>query len=426
SPAHAPAPVVTKPGEAPSPAEEAEAKAAAAYGRQSPVRYRGTFDDKQEAAARPGDYTLDPEYRGFIPIPDTVFMIKFNPKPRVDNTVDSDNPGNDSRFVTATIPVEGTPQQGGGERFNANGNGSQIRLDMRAPSMAGNFRFYYQNDFFGSNSKDFQYRLQHLYGQFLGFTGGFTYGIFEDPDAWPDTVDYEGPNAVIFARRPLVHYRMSLADEWNLTLGLEDPDILVDTSGSGDPPASRRTRAPDGGFNVRWEPGSLGHMQFSTIMRSIGVNGGLVDDQDVFGWGVNLAGTFHVTDSDTLQFWGVYGHGVGGMGNDTSFVNSDAALDSDGDLVALEYVSGLLAFTHRWTPRWRSTATYGYANLENTGTQPDDAYDFTHYASANLIYQIFKRFSVGVEALYGFKEVKNGDDGDVFRFQVSLLYSVFD
>ncbi len=424
APAPAPAPLVTKPGEAPAPAEEAEAKMAAARGRQSPVTYRGTFDDKQEAAARPEDYTLDPKYRGFIPIPTTVFMIKFNPKPRLDLTSDTDNAGNDFRFVTATIPTEGTPAQGGGEHFNVNGNGSQLRLDMRAPSMPGNFRFYYQNDFFGSDSRNFQYRLQHLYGQYYGLVAGFTYGIFEDPDAWPDTVDYEGPNAVIFARRPLVHYTFTLPEDFYLTLGLEDPDIFVDTT--GDPNASRQTRAPDAGFNVRWEPGDLGHMQFSTIFRSIGIDGDLVESDDVFGWGVNLAGSINVTDSDMLQFLGVYGQGVGGMGNDTSFVNSDAALDGNGDLVPLEYMSGLLALTHRWTPRWRSTATYGYANLENTAMQAEDAYDFTHYASANLVYKIYKRFSIGFEALYGFREVNNGDDGDVFRFQVSMLYSLFD
>lgn len=424
APAAAPASMVTKPGEAPSPAEEAEAKAAAAYGRQSPVTYRGSFDDKQHPAARPGDYTLDPQYRGFIPIPGTVFNIKFNPKPHLDLTSDTQNSGDDSRFVTAKIPLEGTPAHGGGERFNANGNGSQLRLEMRAPSLPGNFRFYYQNDFFGSNTENFQYRLQHIYGQYYGVVAGFTYGVFEDPDAWPDTVDYEGPNAVIFARRSLLHYKMTLTDEWNLTLGLEDPDIFVDTS--GDPNASQRFRAPDGGFNVRWEPGSLGHMQFSTIMRSIGIDGDLVDDDDVFGWGVNLAGSLNVTGSDTLQFWGVYGQGVGGMGNDTSFVNSDAALDAGGDLEALEYVSGLLAFTHRWTPQWRSTATYGYVNLGNAAMQPDDAYDSTQYASANLVYQLLKRLSIGGEVLYGSREVKNGDDGDVFRFQIGLVYSLFD
>jgi len=426
----APAPAAPPPaaaadtGEAPSPAEEMEAKMAKKYGRQSPIQYRGSFDDKQEAAARQSDETLDITYRGFIPIPNTVFLLKFNPKPRLDMMLDSDNSGDDFRFVTAKIPVEHSPQHGGGERFNANGNGSQIRVDLRAPALNSNFRLYYQNDFFGSDSRNFQYRLQHFYGQAYGLLVGFTYGIFEDPDAWPDTVDYEGPNAVVFARRPLVHYTLSLAEQWNLTLGLEQPDIFVDTS--GDPDASKRTRAPDGGFNVRWEPGDLGHMQFSTIFRSIGIDGGTGKSEDVFGWGINLAGSLNVSRSDTVQFWGVYGQGVGGMGNDTSFVNSDAALDRHGNLVPLDYVSGLLALTHRWTPRWRSTATYGYANLENTAMQPDDAYDFTHYASVNVVYQIFKRFSIGLEGLYGYKQEKDNDNGDVFRLQVGLLYSPFD
>jgi hypothetical protein len=70
--------------------------------------------------------------------------------------------------------------------------------------------------------------------------------------------------------------------------------------------------------------------------------------------------------------------------------------------------------------------TYGYANLGNAGLQAPDAYDYTHYASLNVVYKIMKRFSVGAEGLYGFRNVNNGDDGDVFRFQVSLMYSIFD
>lgn len=49
------------------------------------------------------------------------------------------------------------------------------------------------------------------------------------------------------------------------------------------------------------------------------------DSHDVFGWGVNLAGSINVTDSDTMQLWGVFGQGVGGIGNDTSFENSGDA-----------------------------------------------------------------------------------------------------
>lgn len=201
--------------------------------------------------------------------------------------------------------------------------------------------------------------------------------------------------------------------------------MYIDTTGN--PGAGRKTVMPDLGFNVRWLPGDLGHVQFSTIFRTLGSDGGEAFGSDeAFGWGTNIAGSLNISDADTAQFWFVYGEGVGGMGNDASFFNSDAALDADGDLVALDYFSGLLAFTHRWSPRWRSTGTYGYVNLQNAALQADDAYDQTHYASVNLIYQLFKRMSVGVEGLYGYNQVKNGSAEDGFRLHVGLFYSLFD
>lgn len=411
-------------GAAPSPAEDYEAKMAKRALKLDPVPFQNSLDDRQGPAPRPKGYTFDPQYRGFIQIPRTAFMIKFNPKPRVDLTFDTNNSGDDFRFVPAKIPLDGTPEQGGGEQFNANGNGSQLRVDMRAPDLKGNFRFYYQNDFFGSDEKNFQYRLQHLYAQYYGVTAGFTYGVFEDPDAWPDTVDYEGTNSTIFARRPLVHYTYEMPHSTNITFGVEDPDFFVDTS--GDPDAIQHKRIPDMGFNFRWEPKGKGHIQFSTIFRSLGVQSGLFGDQNTFAWGLNLGGSFNFTKRDMIQFLGVYGFGVGGMGNDTSFVDSDAAFNANGDLVPLQYISALLGYTHNWTPRMRSTLSYGFANLGNTALQDDDAYNFTHYGSANFIFSLLKRLNIGVEGLYGYRQVKNGDHGDVFRAQLSLMYSLFD
>src|SRR5262245_9357795 len=180
-------------------------------GHASLVQDRGAMNDQQEGAPRPTDYTLDPKYHGFVPVPNTAVLVKFNAKPRLDVTSDNRNAGNPDRFATATIPVQGEPDYGGGEQFNVNARGSTLSLDVRAPEMPGNFRFFYQNDFFGSGS-GMQYRVKQLYGQFFNVTAGFTYSCFEDPDAWPDTVDYEGPNAVIFARRALVRYMVPMGE----------------------------------------------------------------------------------------------------------------------------------------------------------------------------------------------------------------------
>ena len=400
-----------------------------AVGTKSPVTFRGALDDKQEAATRPKDFTLDPTYQGFIPIPNTPALIKFNAKPHLDLISDNRNAGNENRFVPAVFPLKGSAEYGGGQQFSANANGTQLRVDVRAPELGGNFRFYYQNDFFGSGSDtgDMKYRVQHLYGQFYGFKGGFTYGVWEDPDSWPDTVDYEGPNAVIFSRRPVAQYTHAWSDNWNTTFGIEKPDIFVDTDSGPNAGGSSLTRMPDLGFNTRYEKEGLGHLQFSTLFRDLGAKDSLGEDHHVFGWGVNLSAGVDVSKNDSLQLLGVYGHGVGGQGNDAGFHNSDAAFDDDGDLEALPYWSVAAGFTHRWNQSLRSTISYGYVNLDNASGQVDTFYHTTHYGSANLVWQLRKRLSVGLEGLYGLLEAKNGvDSGDHWRVQVGMVYSLFD
>ena len=413
----APAPAAA-PAPGPGPAQAPQS-----VGATSPVKPRGSFNDQQQAAPRPDDLTLDPKYRGFNQVPNTPVLIKFNAKPRVDGTYDNHNSGNEDRFPTAQIPVEGDADHGGDGVFNMNAKGSQLRIDVRAPQVAGSPRFYYENDFFGSGGGEFPYRIRHLYGQIYNVIVGQTFSVFEDPDVWPDTVDYEGPNANVFARRPLVRFQHRFGEEWQLNLGIEQPESEIDAS--IDPGASGRNEAPDGGFNVRWERSDTGHVQFATILRDLGVEGPIVGDQNVLGWGLNLSGGFDVFGSDSLQAEITYGEGIFRYIND-DFQNTDAAFDSDNNLEALPVVAGLFGYTHHWNEALRSTVSYGYVDVNNAASQDGDAYDITHYASINLVWQIRKRLSVGLEELYGFKEENDGDDGSVFRTQLGLVYQIFD
>jgi hypothetical protein len=43
---------------------------------------------------------------------------------------------------------------------------------------------------------------------------------------------------------------------------------------------------------------------------------------------------------------------------------------------------------------------------------------------ANPIRQLRRHLSVGAEGLYGMRKTKGGSDGEVFRFQLGLLYSI--
>jgi hypothetical protein len=216
-------------------------------------------------------------------------------------------------------------------------------------------------------------------------------------------------------------------ENWNTTFGVEKPDIFVDLGSGPNPGTSTLTRTPDLGFNTRYEKAGLGHLQFSSLFRDIGAKDGLGDDLHVFGWGLNLSAGIDVTKKDFLQLLGVSGHGIGGQGNDAGFVNSDAAFKSNGNLEALPYWSATAGYTHKWNDQFRSTLTYGYVNLDNSSGQIGTFYHLTHYASANIVWQLRRRLSVGLEGLYGFKEVNNGaDSGDHWRVQLGMVYSLFD
>ena len=341
----------------------------------------------------------------------------------MDFTDDSRNSGDPDRFVTAQIPTKGTPSYGGGNQFNVNARGSQLSLDVRAPDLEGAPRFYYEMDFFGGGTTGgMTPRVRQLYGQYYNIIAGYSYSVFEDPDAWPDTVDYEGPNSAVFARQPEIRYQLSLTDQWHLNFGLQQPCTDLDPGTYVN--AAAVNHAPDGGFNVRWEDPQAGHVQFGTLFRALGANDPVLGDQTVFGWGMNLAGSLNVWAKDTMQFQATYGHGIFHYIND-NFVNNDVTYDNRGQLVALPFLGLMAGYTHRWSDQFRSTATFGYNNINNEPAQGALAYHETYYTSLNVMYQLRKRLTIGLEGLYGRKEVQDGTSGDVFRIQLSLVYSLF-
>ena len=384
---------------------------------------RDNLNDMQTAAPRPYDLSLLREkYNGFIPIPYTKAMIRFNASPRVDFTNDNTNTGNENKFVTADIPVSGEADKGGGYHFNINAQGTRLSMDVRAPGIDGSPRFYYENDFAGSGTAYLNYRVRHLYGLFYNIVLGQTYTVFEDADAWPDTLDYEGPNSAISSRRPLLQYMIMPNDYWGIGISIEKPTPKVDTS--IDPTATSQLNAPEGGFQVKWMNEKYGHIQFSTIFRNLGVKGTIVGDQDVFGWGASLSANINLFKKDSFQTMLTYGEGIFYFINDAT-ENGDAAFNSRNQLQALPVVALMAGYTHYWGGDFRSTGSFGFVNLGNETSQTGDSYHRTYYGSLNLVYQMFKRLSFGVEGLYGYNQVKSHASGQAWRGQFTVTYKIF-
>jgi hypothetical protein len=177
-------------------------------GEQSQTNDRHTFLDDQWPAPRVNNAPIDPTLKGFLPIPGTSTIIRLSGSARLDAIADDSNNGNPNEFIPSSFPVPGQPGAGGPSRSQVEAKGARITFELRRPVGEDNsLRVYFENDFFGdASSSDMVYRLRHLYGQAWNLLVGQTFSNFMDIDAFPDVVDYEGPNGLVNKRQPQIRY----------------------------------------------------------------------------------------------------------------------------------------------------------------------------------------------------------------------------
>ena len=202
---------------------------------RTPVRDADTFLDQQQAAPRVNNAPLDPKLKGFIAIPGTETMFKIGGSARLDAIMDLSNNGNPNQFVPSTIPVRGEPGWDGGERSTLHAKGTRLSLELRRPvPWDGTLRIYTEYDFFDdATSSAMKFRARHFYGQAWNFLIGQTFSAFMDIDAFPDVVDYQGPNGIVNRRQPQIRYTLPLYDrektKFSVFASIEQPESKIDT-----------------------------------------------------------------------------------------------------------------------------------------------------------------------------------------------------
>ena len=406
----------------------AELPAAAMPKDRTPVRDADAFLDLQNAAPRVNNAPLDPELKGFIPIPGTDTIFKIGGSARLDAILDLGNSGNPNEFVPSTIPVPGQPGWDGGERSTLHTKGTRLSLELRRPvPWDGSLRLYTEFDFFDdSPSSSMKFRTRHFYGQAWNFLIGQTFSAFMDVDAFPDVVDYAGPNGIVSRRQPQIRYTLPLYDrdgtKFNVFASLEQPTPQVNLDSDEFTEELRVvTHVPDGILGFRWE-GTLGHVQGAGLFRELSFESDNGPSSDRFGWGASLGGAVNVGAKDKLSAQVTYGNGVARYLNDGGD-SLDAAIEN-GRLEAIPVFAAMVGYTHHWNDHWRSTVSGGYVKADAPSTLDRFTLDNTIYASANLMWHPTTSVHMGLEYLYGRKETLDGSERDAHRFNFVVRYDL--
>src|SRR6266478_2775298 len=207
-----------------------------------------TFSEDTVAAARFNNVPLDPKYHGFFRLPGTQTILKIGGYFKTDFIYDLKPAGNTDSFVTSSIPI---PTVVGVNNSTVSIRPTRLNLDFRIPSTQfGDVRFYVEGDLFGTNATT--PRLRHAYTQVRNVLIGQTFSNFMDPDGFPDTLDFQGPNGMVSIRNPQFRYGLALSPSTTFYVSVEKPssDITFKTSQFSSQP---NAPSPDGAIRLRQE-----------------------------------------------------------------------------------------------------------------------------------------------------------------------------
>jgi hypothetical protein len=386
------------------------------------TKTRDLANENSDSAARVANELIDPSLRGYFRLPGTGTLIKLSGFVKTDLFVDANQAGSYyGAYVPSSFPD--TPQP---HTVNATVSmrPSRFSAEFLQPVNNGGDKVkgFLEFDFLGNYDRN-SLRLRQFYAQYKNLLAGQTWSAFADPDAFPDTLDFEGPPGLIGMRQPALRYSQPLGERNSI-------GVSVEKSGT-DIPFSTQFGVPQGsslfpdfiGF-YRYE-NDHGHLYFATVARSVG---GIVPNTNfpdlknhVVGYGGSLSGVFG-SKNNNVVFQMVIGKGISNYYNDNFGLGSDVGGAANGKLVAVPTGSGSAGYQHHWSKLVRSTFSYGYTRINNTAEAPGTDYHVSNYATANVIVQPSVSLLFGVEYIYGSLERKDGFKWVAPRVQASITY----
>ena len=129
------------------------------------------------------------------------------------------------------LPASAGEQVGFGVDGNVFMSVRQTRFGVQSwvPTKAGELYTIFEFDMFGvgANAGQTTIRLRKAYGQIGKFGAGQTNSAFMDIDVFPNTLEYWGPNGMVFFRNLQVRY-MPIQGASFLTIALEQPGASAD------------------------------------------------------------------------------------------------------------------------------------------------------------------------------------------------------
>ena len=314
---------------------------------------------------------------------------------------------------------------------------SRFGVKSSIPTKYGELKTIFEFELFGVGAQAGEtiFRLRHFYGELGHFGAGQNWSVFVDPDAFPNTVEYWGPNGLVWFRN--VQFRwMPIMGKNALTIGLERPGASADEGKFSDRVelvgVNPKFDLPDFTANARFNR-DWGYIQISGLLKRlkwVDTNNDPINlSGSAVGWGVSLSSSPRFNQNNVGHFQITYGAG------EENYLN-DAPVDVSVELtnppnpqrpiqgVALPAFGLSTYLDHTWSKRLTSSIGYSMVNIQNSDGQTNDAFHRGYYGSANLLFTPVNNAMFGGEFLWGRRQnFRDGFFADDYRIQFAFKYN---
>jgi hypothetical protein len=320
-------------------------------------------------------------------------------------------------------------------RFSLSPRQSRFGVRAEIPTPNGDVKGNFEFDMYGTG-KDAglaTIRLRHAWGQWKSIGGGYTNSAFMDVDVFPNTLEYWGPNGMLFLRNSQVFYEPFNDGKSNARIAVEAPGASGDLGLVADrielQNVKPRFPRPDFTGHYRWGQ-DWGYVQVGGALRYFAYDDLIPNDQFAlsghnWGWGVSLSSNYKPTPKDVLRFQIIQGAGVENYFNDAPI---DIGVESNPGNPVTPVVGkplgdfGLVLYLdHTWNDRFTSAIGYTRVDISNSNGQTPDAFKSGQYLSGNLLVTPAPNVLMGGEFVWIHRE--NFSDGfgvSDFRLQFSF------
>jgi outer membrane murein-binding lipoprotein Lpp len=315
----------------------------------------------------------------------------------------------------------------------------QTRFGVKTatPTGLGTLKTQFEFELFGTGVDAGQttFRLRHAYGELGQFGAGQTWSPFMDIDVFPNSVEYWGPNGMVFFRNVQVRWMPIRSDSTRLTFAVERPGASADQGVYADRVELQGVKPKFDMPDFSWEARLLrhwGYVRFGGIFRKISWTDTNPTDAfnlsgDAFGWGVNVSSNLKFGKDNIGRFMVVYGAGIQNYMNDApidigvknNFSNPTSPIKG----VALPALGIVSFLDHNWSERFSSSIGYSMLNIENSDAEKPSDFHQGHYALTNLLYHPVPSVTIGSEFQFGRRvNFTDGFNVNDYRLQFSFKY----